>query len=135
MELDLQHEQLEMSERELTEDLVHFMRLYDFLPVASFSLGLRGEITRVNIAGAALCGKDRTALIGLSIDRFLAAESRPVLAKLAAQVRDGGPGQRCQVRSSAGVAYQVSATVVPGESSVLAVFMDLADSNRPTGRA
>lgn len=128
VELDLQHEQLEASERELTEDLIHWTRLYDFSPVACLSLGLQGEVTKVNLAGAALFGEDRTELIGRRVDDFLAPESRPVLAKLAAQVRSGGRDERCAVRTRDGAALYVKANLVPGQSSILTVFVDLPDS-------
>jgi len=127
VELDLQHEQLEASERELTEDLIHCARLYDFAPVACFSFSLKGEITRVNIAGAALCGEDKTELIGQRIDDFLAPESRTVLANLAAQVRKGCKTESCEVRTSDGARFHVKASCIPGESPILMVFMDLAD--------
>lgn len=128
VELDLQHEQLEASERELTEDLIHWTRLYDFSPVACLSLGLQGEVTKVNLAGAALFGEDRTELIGRRVDDFLAPESRPVLTKLAAQVRSGGRDERCVVRTRDGAALYVKANLVPGQSSILTVFVDLPDS-------
>lgn len=135
VELDLQHEQLETSERELTEDLIHCVRLYDFSPVASFSISLRGEITRVNIAGSALCGEDRAQLIGRQIDDFLTPESRPVLAKLAAQARNGVLDESCCVRTGTGAEFIVKASLVPGQSSILMVFMDLADYIKPAARA
>ena len=128
VELDLQHEQLEASERELTEDLIHCARLYDFSPVACLSLSLQGEITKVNIAGAALFGEDRAELIGCRVDAFLAPESRPVLAKLAAQVRNGGQVESCEVHTRDGAAFHVKASLVPGQSSILTVFVDLPDS-------
>lgn len=131
IELDLQHEQLEASERELGEDLVHSARLYDFAPVAYFSVGLEGKINRVNVAGAALFGEDRTELIGRRIDEFLAAESRPVLEMLVAEIRDGVREASCEVRTSAGTAVHVKAGLVPGESSVLMVFVDLPGSVEP----
>jgi len=135
VELDLQHEQIEAHERELTEDLIHWGRLFDFAPVACFSVSLRGEITRVNIAGAALCGEDRAELIGRRVDDFLAPESRPVLEKLAATVRNGVLGESCEVRTSAGAAFHVKASLVPGESCILMVFIDLPDASKPADRA
>ncbi|HUG98131.1 MAG TPA: PAS domain-containing protein [Gammaproteobacteria bacterium] len=128
VELDLQHEQLEASERELTEDLVHCARLYDFAPLSYFSVSPQGEINRVNVAGAALCGEERAELIGRRIDDFLAPESRPVLEKLVAQVRNGVLDESCEVRTSAGAAFHVKAGLVPGESSILIIFVDVADS-------
>jgi len=135
VELDLQHEQLEASEREITEDLVHYARLYDFAPVGYFSVSPQGTINRVNVAGAALCGEDRAELIGRRIDDFLAPESRPVLEKLVAQVRDGVVDGTCEVRTSAGAAFHVKTGVVPGESSIQMVFVNLADSIKPDRRA
>lgn len=128
VELDLQQEQLVASERELTEDLIHCARLYDFAPVPCFSFNLKGEITRVNIAGATLCGEDRTELIGCRVDDFLAPESRPVLAKLVAEIRDGGRDESCEVHTSDGTTFHVKAGLVPGESAILAVFVNLSDS-------
>lgn len=135
VELDIQHEQLEASQQELTEDLIHCARLYDFAPVSYFSVSPEGKINRVNVAAAALFGEDRAELIGRRVDDFLAAESRPVLEKLAAKVRDGGLDESCEVRSSAGTALHVRAGLIPGESSILMVFVDLADSSKPARRA
>lgn len=135
VELDLQHEQLEASERELTEDLIHYVRLYDFAPVACFSVSLQGQITRVNIAGAALCGEDRAALIGRHIDDFLTPESRPALAQLAAQVRNRVKDKCCEVHTTAGASFRVKASLVPGESSIMAVFTELADAIQAIGQA
>jgi hypothetical protein len=134
VELDLQHEQLEASEHELAEDLIHSARLFDFAPVGYFSVGPQGNINRVNIAGAALCREDRAELIGRRVDDFLAPESRPVLEELVARVRDGALDETCEVRTSAGAAFHVKAGLVPGESSILMAFVDLADSIKPARR-
>lgn len=134
VELDLQHEQLEASERELNEDLVHCARLYDFAPVGYFCVSFEGRITRANVAAAALCGEDRTELIGRRIDAFLASESRPVLEKLVAQVRDGIQDESSEVHTSAGATFHVKAGLVPGESSILMVFVNLAASVKPARR-
>lgn len=135
VELDLQREQLEASERELNEDLIQCTRLYDFAPVSYFSVSPRGEINRVNVAGAALCGEERAELIGRRIDDFLAPESRPVLEKLVAHVRNGVLDETCEVRTSAGATFHVKLALVPGESSILMVFVDLPDSIKPAPRA
>ena len=135
VELDIQHEQLEASERELHEDLIRSARLYDFSPVGYFMISPQGTINRVNVAGAALFGEDRTDLIGRRVDDFLAPESRPVLERMAAQVRDAGGSECCDVRTSAGASLHVKAGLLPGESSILMVFVDLADSSKPSPRA
>lgn len=135
VELDLQHDQLEASERELAADLIHCARLYDFAPVSYFSVDPQGKINRVNVAGAALCGQDRAELIGRCIDDFVAPESRPVLEKLVAQVRNGVQDATCEVHTSNGAAFRVKAGLFPGESSILMVFVDLAESIQLARRA
>lgn len=135
VELDIQHEQLEASERELTEDLIHCARLYDFAPVSYFSVTPEGRINRVNVAGAEMLEEDRAELIGRHIDDFLAPESQAVLGKLVAKVHDGGLDETCEVRTTAGAALHVKAGLIPGESSILLVFVDHADSNGPARRA
>jgi PAS domain S-box-containing protein len=123
VELDLQREQLEASESELNEELIHCARLYDFAPVGYFSVTPEGRINRVNLAGAALCGQDRAELLGRRIDDFLAPESQPVLQQLVAQLCGGALEASCEVRSSAGAAFHVKAGFLPGESSMLMVFV------------
>ncbi len=131
VELDIQHEQLEASERELTEDLIHCARLYDFAPVSYFSVSRDGKINRVNIATALLFGVDRDELIGRRVEDFLAPESRPALQNLVAQVRDGALNENCDVRTSNGATLHVKAGLIPGEPSILMVFVDLAESSKP----
>lgn len=135
VELDLQHEQLEASERELSEDLTQCIRLYDFAPVSYFCVSPEGTINRVNVAGAALCGADRAELIGRRVGDFLAPESRPALEKLMAQAGNGIRNESCEVRTSNGATFHVKAGLAPGESSILMVFVDLADSTKPARRA
>jgi PAS domain S-box-containing protein len=135
VELDIQHEQLEASERELTEDLIHSARLYDFAPLSYFSVSRVGKITRANFAGATLFGEDRAELIGRRVDDFLAPESRPVLEKLVAKVRDGILDESCEVRTRSGAALHVVAGLVPGESSILMVLVDQAYLKKPARRA
>jgi PAS domain S-box-containing protein len=135
VELDLQHDQLEASERELSEDLLQCSRLYDFAPMGYFSVSPQGKIDRVNLAGAALCGEDRAELIGRRVDDFLAPESRPVLGQFLARVRNGVLDEPCEVRTSAGARFHVKAGMVPGESSILMVFVALADLIKPARRA
>lgn len=127
VELDLQYEQLEASEHELAEDLIHCARLFDFAPVGYFSVSPQGNINRVNAAGAALCGEDQADLIGRRIDDFLAPESRPMLETLMAQVGNNVLNETCEVLTSAGAAYHVKVGLAPGESDILMVFVDPAE--------
>ncbi len=131
VELDIQHEQLEARQEELSEDLVHCARLYDFAPVAYISVSRDGKINRANIATAALYGVDHDELIGRNVDDFLEPESRAVLRKLVARVRDGDLDETCEVRTKAGPALHVKAGLIPGEPSILMVLVALAETGKP----
>jgi hypothetical protein len=131
VELDIQHEQLEESQKELGEDLIHSARLFDFAPVCYISVSFQGKINRANVAAAAMCGEERDDLIGRRIDEFLQPGSRSVLEKLAAKVRDGVLDESCEVRTGSGAAFHVLAGLVPGESSVLMVFVDQKNIHKP----
>ena len=126
VELDLQHEQLEASERERSEDLLRRARLYDLAPVGYFVVDHNGGITSVNRAGAHLFGADLAELEGRRIDSLLAPASRPILASLLAQLRDGGANATCEVRSGSGASMQLVASVATGEPSYLLVLVEKA---------
>jgi PAS domain S-box-containing protein len=49
---------------ELEEARSHYEDLYDFAPIAYFTLGQDTSILEVNLAGAALVGRERSAIIG-----------------------------------------------------------------------
>lgn len=131
VELDIQYEQLEASERELTEDLVHCARLFDFAPVSYISVTGEGKINRVNVTAATLLGQERDELIGRHIDEFLQPGSGSALEKLVAKVRDGVADESCEVRTKDGTAFHVLAGLVPGESSILMVFVDQKNIHSP----
>ncbi|MEX2260152.1 MAG: PAS domain S-box protein [Woeseia sp.] len=131
VELDIQHEQLEASERELTEDLIHCARLYDFAPVPYFSVSRDGKINRANIATAALFGEDHDGLIGRNVEDFLEPEGWAGLRKLVSVVRDGALDETCEVRTKAGASLHVKAGLIPGEPSILMVVVDHADTDAP----
>lgn len=128
VELSLQHEQLILSERGLGEELAAYTRLFDFAPVGYFSVDPNGTIIDVNLEGARLCGGQRTDLFGRHIGSFLMSESLPMLADLLQRVHRVGPHASCEVRlaSPAGSRpQQVQASVGPGSTSVMLVFMEV----------
>ncbi len=54
IELEMQNEELRRTQVELTESRNRYYDLYDFAPVAYFSLDHKGRILEVNLAGAHL---------------------------------------------------------------------------------
>jgi PAS domain-containing protein len=79
VELDLQHEQLEVTRRELTEESARYMALYEHAPAGYFTVGLDGQVLEANAAGAELLGLAQEVLRGRRIESLLVPASRPVV--------------------------------------------------------
>jgi len=137
VELDLQHEQMESTQRELAEDLARYQGLYEYAPVAYLSVGPEGDIFEGNVAGAGLLGVRQDELHGRRVDSFLGPESRPIFLALLGRLRAGGSKDACEVQFGAGNAarqLRIVASVTPGGGSFLMVFVDTACRREPDPR-
>ncbi|MDA8431145.1 MAG: PAS domain-containing protein [Geobacteraceae bacterium] len=76
VELEMQNSELRKARNELEHALVKYTDLYDFAPVGFFTLDGNGVITAVNLAGAALLGDMRSAIIGRTFRLFIAVSER-----------------------------------------------------------
>lgn len=76
IELQMQNEQLLETQIALAESRDRYQDLYEFAPVGYFTLGEKGLITDVNLAGASLLGRTRKNLIDRPFVHFLAAKDR-----------------------------------------------------------
>ncbi len=65
LELLLQNEDLRTAQNALEESRNRYADLYDFSPIAYYTLDVKGCILEVNLTGAALLGRDRLQLVGL----------------------------------------------------------------------
>jgi PAS domain S-box-containing protein len=75
-EITVQNEQLLRAQSELEQARDRYADLYDFAPIGYLSLDQHGTITEINLAGAALLGRARRFLIGLSLPSLIAGEHR-----------------------------------------------------------
>lgn len=128
VELDLQHEQLEITRDELSEDLAHYKGLYEFAPMAHFCLSHQDDIVDSNLAGAALFGVGLDELYGCSLDSFLAPDSRPVFHEMLLALKDGGSKGTCHVQTGGNAKVSsdvhVVASATPGGKFSLVVFFE-----------
>lgn len=97
VELDLQSEEMRLNEQRLVEEFSGYKMLYEFAPFGYFLLDFQGEIIDSNHAAAELLGVRREELKGGCIDRFLAAESRPVLSSLLESVGEADGDRTCEM--------------------------------------
>jgi signal transduction histidine kinase len=77
VELEMQNSALQESQELLEQTVERFTDLYDFAPVAYFTLDAGGVIQQANLAGSRLIGIDRIGLIGRDFSRSLVSKSRP----------------------------------------------------------
>lgn len=134
VELDLQHEQVEQNQRELTEDLHRYAELYNLAPIGYFTLGLEGKIIQGNLAGAQLLGVEPGEFDGCRIGGFLTPESQLAISELLKRVQGRGERGTCAVWVNGGTGparrFHVVAKPAPDGLSFLVVFMDAGETSR-----
>ena len=74
--LEMQNEQLRLSQIELEESRNHFIYLYDCAPVGYFTLTDSAEIVAANLTGAEMLGVERNKLISTNFASFVAPHDR-----------------------------------------------------------
>jgi PAS domain S-box-containing protein len=134
VELDLQHEELEVAHRELAEESARYKALYELAPAGYFSIGLGGQILEANAAGAELFGLAPDLLRGRRIESLLVPGSRAVVNEMLDELRDGAPTSSCEVlspSSSGSRRLLIAASTPLGGGSFLMVVVAMPD---PGGR-
>jgi len=135
VELDLQNEQMESTQRELAEEVARYRGLYEHAPVGYLNVSPRRDIVESNIAAAGLLGTTQDELRGLKLDTFLAPASRPVLNLMLTELRPGRPGGACEVKLIVGKGkgarpLQIRASVTPGGGSFLLILVESSDRRK-----
>jgi PAS domain S-box-containing protein len=86
IELEMQNEELVQARVEVEAVLKQYTELYDLAPVGYFTLGRDGEISKVNLAGAALLGTERSKLLNRRLGVFVSTQSMETLNTFLDQV-------------------------------------------------
>lgn len=97
VELEIQNEELCDARARAEAAIARYTDLYDFAPLAYFTLGRDGKITQANLAGARLIGIDRVRLMGRAFHDFVAPADAPVFNACIQRVFAGQPRQTCQI--------------------------------------
>jgi PAS domain S-box-containing protein len=90
VEVDLQSEELRRSRAELELALNRQVQLYDFSPVAYFTVDGEAVLRELNLTGATLLGFERDWLRGRPLDHFLTPEGAATLRAMLAGVARSG---------------------------------------------
>jgi chemotaxis family two-component system sensor kinase Cph1 len=97
IELEMQNEELKRTQVALEESRDKYLDLYDFAPVGYFTLTRAGQITEVNLAGAALLGLVRPKLVLRGLGRFVAPDDRDRLDQHLVSVLHSAEKQTCEL--------------------------------------
>ncbi|MGP8022923.1 MAG: PAS domain S-box protein [Methanobacterium sp.] len=95
IELEMQNKELRSSQEELEEAKLKYFNLYEFAPVAYFSLDENEIIKDVNLAGSLLLGIEKTKLINSAFIHYINFESRRTFYKHLEKVKSTGSWQTC----------------------------------------
>lgn len=98
IELEMQNEDLRRSRAEAEAVLKRYTDLYDFSPLAYFTLDRVGTILQANLAGARLLGLDRARLGHMRLGAFISTQELPALNAFLGQVFDARPASSRELR-------------------------------------
>ena len=98
IELEMQNEELQRAQAAAEEASEKYCDLFDFAPVGYFLWDHDGRILEVNLAGAALLGLDRSAVIQKRFGQFVAVEYRAAFADFCQRVLATDAKQTCEVK-------------------------------------
>ena len=97
IELEMQNEELREAREAMEALLEKYTDLYDFAPVGYLTLDREGIIDEANLAGAALLGIARSALINGRFGHFVSAAGRPAFGAFLQKVFESKVRQSCDV--------------------------------------
>ena len=130
VELEMQNEDLRNSRAMVEAGLKRYTELYDFSPLAYFTLDRSGTILQTNLAGAALLGVERARLSHRRLGTFVATQDLPFLDAFLGQVFDAQPALALELRLAGD--HQpprfvlIKATLAPDGLSCNAVVADIS---------
>ena len=97
VELEMQNEELRQARDTLETALEQYTDLYEFSPVGYFTLDRIGTISRVNLFGASLVGRERFQLTGTRFGLLVRDEDRPAFAAFLEKVFTSSDRVECEV--------------------------------------
>jgi len=97
IELKMQNEELRTAQVALEEARDRYMDLYEFAPVGYLTLLREGQISSINLTGAALFGEDRKNLLQRRFERLIAPADHDRWQRHFIRVMQQGDKQICEL--------------------------------------
>lgn len=98
IELEMQNEELRMTQEQLGESLDKYSDLYEFAPVGYVTSNSKGRILEANLTFAGQLGIDRSCLINTALILYAAAPDRATFRAHLDQVFRSGERHTCELR-------------------------------------
>jgi len=98
IELEMQNEELLLSQATAQEASNKYADLFDFAPTGYFLWDEQGKILELNLAGAILLGLERSTAIKKRFGQFVAFEDRPIFADFCKKVMLAKTKQTCEIK-------------------------------------
>ena len=133
-ELSVQQVELELQNIELNQaisDAQEAIELYDFAPTGFFTLTPSGAISRLNLRGSWLLGRERSQLINIQFNHFLTSETKPVFHNFLSKVFESGTKNTCEVTLSVEgklMIINLTGIVASEKSQCLVTSLDITDT-------
>ncbi|RPH49328.1 MAG: PAS domain-containing sensor histidine kinase [Desulfobacteraceae bacterium] len=98
IELEMQNEELRLTQRELKASQARYLDLYDLAPVSYVTVSEKGLILEANLTAAALLGLPRSALVKQPLTRFIINEDQNIYYLHRKQLFETGAPQAFELR-------------------------------------
>jgi PAS domain S-box-containing protein len=103
IELEMQNAELLSAEAATNEAMQKYANLFDFAPIGYFLWDEQEKICEVNLAGAALLGLDRSAVLNRPFGHFVVPEDHSTFADFCQRTMRTDAKQTCEVKVLNGV--------------------------------
>lgn len=97
IELEMQNEELRRAQDELEASRDKYSDLYDFAPVAYFTIDEKGLIEESNLTGATLLGVERRALLRQPLSRFVSQKHQDAFYLHRKETLKSPEAQHCEL--------------------------------------
>lgn len=98
IELEMQNEQLHLTQGELDRERNRYIDLYNLAPVGYCTLNMQGKILQANMTAANLLGTSQSNLINQSITHFILQEDQDIYYLCQKQSDDLDESRSCELR-------------------------------------
>ena len=133
IELEMQNEALREARTMAEIALERYAELFDFAPVAYFTLGADGIIEQTNFCGETLLALERLKITGLYFAHHVSGEHQPVFKRFLDKVFASDGTQHCEITLQVGGSLRsvtIEAIADKSRKTCLAAVLDITEKKR-----